>query len=409
MTEHGDHHDAPRPSADPAWGPPKGTPYLGSFPAGPADDDDWTSRPKRPGRWARAALVLGAAAVGFAVAVPTAALLRDGSGPINAPVAPQVSIAPENGADGPALPDLYRGLVDIDTRLAYEAGRAAGTGMVVTADGQVLTNAHVIDGAASIVVTVVASGVSYDATVLGSDETRDVALLQLDDASGLATVTLGDSSDVRVGDAIVALGNSTGTGDAPSVSEGTVTGVDETISVGDRANGDTERLSGLIETDAALAPGDSGGPMFNADGEVIGISTAADGGRGFPGQDRESYAVAIDSAETIADQIRSGDGSDTVQIGIRGFLGVEVDSRSDSASGIDGAVIAGVLDGTPAEGAGLQAGDVITGIDGERIDSGDGLSAGLHGFRPGDEVTVDWTDASGASRSATVTLTTGPA
>ena len=145
--------------------------------------------------------------------------------------------------------------MDIDTRLAYENGRAAGTGMVVTADGQVLTNAHVIDGAASIVVTVVATGVSYDATVLGSDETRDVALLQLDDASGLATVTLGDSSDVQVGDAIVALGNSTGTGDAPSVSEGTVTGVDETISVGDRSNGDTERLSGLIETDAALAPG----------------------------------------------------------------------------------------------------------------------------------------------------------
>jgi S1-C subfamily serine protease len=402
MTEHGDHQDAPHPSADPSWGPPTGTSYLGSF--APAAEDDGAAPTRRSGRWARTALVIGAAAVGFAVAVPTAALLREGGGAINAPVSPQVSIVPEDGAS--AASDLYRGLVDIDTRLAYETGRAAGTGMIVTADGQVLTNAHVIDGAAAIVVTVVATGESYDATVLGSDETQDVALLQLEDASGLATVTLGDSSSVEPGDAVVALGNSTGTGDAPSVSEGTVTGVDETINVGDQSSGETERLSGLIETDAALAPGDSGGPMFNADGEVIGISTAADGGRGFPGRDRESYAVAIDTAEAIADQIRSGDGSETIQIGIRGFLGVEVDPRTD---GVSGAVIAGVLDGTPAEDAGLEAGDVITGIGGERVDSGDGLSAGLHGFQPGDEVMVDWTDSTGMSRSATVTLTTGPA
>ena len=299
--------------------------------------------------------------------------------------------------------------MDIDTRLAYEAGRAAGTGMVITDDGQVLTNAHVIDGAGSIVVTVVSTGETYDATVLGSDETRDVALLQLEDASGLDTVTLGDSSSVEPGDSIVALGNSTGTGDTPSVSEGTVTGIDETITVGDPGTGDFDRMSGLIETDAALAPGDSGGPMFDADGEVIGISTAADGGRRFPDQARESYAVAIDTAEAVAEQIRSGDGSDTVQIGIRGFLGVEVDPNTDAASGVGGAVIAGVLDGTPADDAGLQTGDVITGIGGEPVDSGDGLSAGLHGLQPGDEVTVDWTDASGTARSATVTLVTGPA
>jgi S1-C subfamily serine protease len=409
MTEYGDHRDGPMPPADP-WGPPTGSPYLGTPSAGPPGGDDGTPARARSRRWARAALVLGAAAVGFAVAVPTAALLQHSAeGPVRVPAAPQVSIAPETTGSGSAATDLYRGLVDIDTRLAYEAGRAAGTGMVITDDGQVLTNAHVIDDAASIVVTVVSTGESYDATVLGSDETRDVALLQLEDASGMATVTLGDSSSVEPGDAVVALGNSTGTGDAPSISEGTVTGVDETITVGDPGNGDFDRLSGLIETDASLAPGDSGGPMFNADGEVIGISTAADGGRRFPDQGRESYAVAIDIAEAIAEQIRSGDGSDTVQIGIRGFLGVEVDPNADGASGVRGAVIAGVLDGTPADDAGLQAGDVITGIGGEPVDSADGLSAGLHGFQPGDEVTVNWTDASGTARSATVTLVTGPA
>jgi S1-C subfamily serine protease len=149
--------------------------------------------------------------------------------------------------------------------------------------------------------------------------------------------------------------------------------------------------------------------MFNADGEVIGISTAADGRRQFPGQSGESYAVAIDTAETVAEQIRSGDGTDTVQIGIRGFLGVTINAANPAESEVGGAVISSVLDGTPADDAGLQAGDVITGIDGEPVDSGDGLSAGLHGSQPGDEVTVDWTDASGTARSATVTLAMGPA
>ena len=98
-----------------------------------------------------------------------------------------------------------------------------------------------------------------------------------------------------------------------------------------------------------------------------------------------------------------------MQIGIRGFLGVTIEGANAEASGVGGAVISGVIDGTPAADAGLQAGDVITGIDGEPVDSGDGLTAGLHGFQPGDEVTVDWTDASGTPRSATVTLSTGPA
>ncbi len=410
MTEYGDHRDGPPPAADPAWGPPTGSPYQGPPPGGPAGpaDDDFSPR-RRSRAWARAALVVGAAAVGFAVAVPTATILRDtDTAPESPPIAPQVSIAPETEGRA-SLGDLYRGLVDIDTRLAYDEGRAAGTGMIITDDGQVLTNAHVIDDAGSIVVTIVSTGETYDATVLGSDETRDVALLQLEDASGLAAVTLGDSSGVELGESIVALGNSTGTGDPPSVSEGTVTGIDETITVGDPGSGEFDRMSGLIETDAALAPGDSGGPMFNADGEVIGISTAADGRRQFPGQSGESYAVAIDTAETVAEQIRSGDGTDTVQIGIRGFLGVTINAANPAESEVGGAVISSVLDGTPADDAGLQAGDVITGIDGEPVDSGDGLSAGLHGSQPGDEVTVDWTDASGTARSATVTLAMGPA
>ena len=146
--------------------------------------------------------------------------------------------------------------------------------------------------------------------------------------------------------------------------------------------------------------------MYDANGKVIGINTAADAGR-FRQGSQESYAIPIDTAESIADQIRSGKGSDTVQIGVKGFLGVQV-AQSDG-SGQSGVVIDGVLDGTPAAGAGLQKGDVITAVDGQTVDSNDALTAGLHGHHPGDQVKVTWSDASGASHTATITLAEGPA
>ena len=142
--------------------------------------------------------------------------------------------------------------------------------------------------------------------MLGSDATRDVALLRLEGASGLDAVTLGDSAVVAQGDAVIAVGNAGGTGGSPSVSTGTVTALDQTITVTDPDSGRRARLDGLIETDASLEPGDSGGPMYNASGEVIGISTAADAGRSFPGAEAQSYAVAIDTAEAIAEEISAG-------------------------------------------------------------------------------------------------------
>jgi S1-C subfamily serine protease len=343
------------------------------------------------------------------------------------PTAPATTLVParpsQAAADAPdggsateqsaASSPLDVGVVDIDTELGYDNGRAAGTGMVITSAGKVLTNAHVIRGATAIRVTVVATGRSYSAEVLGSDSTQDVALLQIDGASGLKTVTLGDSSSVSTGDAVTAVGNAGGDGGLPSVSPGVVTAVDQTITVGEEGSAQVDQLSGLIQTNASLEPGDSGGPMYDADGEVIGISTAADAGRGFRDSSRESYAVAIDTAETIAEQISAGQGSSTIQIGIRGFLGVQIQGSLSSGGGGGGggggAVVADVLDDTPAADAGLRSGDVITAIAGQTVESDDGLSAALHGHHPGDKVEVTWTDRAGADQQATVTLASGPA
>jgi S1-C subfamily serine protease len=308
-----------------------------------------------------------------------------------------------NGSANASALDV--GVVDIDTQLDFGQGRAAGTGMVISKDGEVLTNAHVISGATTIKATVVTTGKVYTAKVLGSDTTRDIALLKLQGASNLATVNLGDSSSVQTGDTITAVGNAGGVGGEPSVSPGTVTALNQSITVNDETGGNQGQLSELIQTNAGLEPGDSGGPMYAADGKVIGINTAADAGR-FNQGSRESYAIPIDTAESIADQIRAGKGSDTIQIGVKGFLGVQVAQQTNGQSG---AVIDGVLDGTPAASAGLQAGDVITAVDGQSVDSNDALTAGLHGHHAGDQVKVTWTDASGASHSATVTLAEGPA
>jgi S1-C subfamily serine protease len=317
-----------------------------------------------------------------------------------------------------ATSKLDLGVVDIDTQLGYQHARAAGTGMIITSDGEVLTNTHVISGATTIKVTLVTSGKTYDAKVLGSDATHDVALLQIEGGSKFDTVKLGDSSSVGSGDAVTAVGNAGGVGGIPSVSTGSVVALDQSINVSDEQGGDRAQLNGLIQTNAALEPGDSGGPLYDAKGEVIGMDTAADAGQGFRSASSESYAIAIDTAKSIVDQITSGKGTDTVQIGPRGFLGVEIDGSAASGngalgtgsdSGTAGATVADVIDGTPAADAGLQQGDVITQVAGHAVSSNDDLSAALHGFQPGNKVKVTWVSPDdGQQHSGTVTLTTGP-
>ncbi|MCW2508143.1 MAG: Peptidase, partial [Modestobacter sp.] len=249
-----------------------------------------------------------------------------------------------------ATADQLVGVVDITTVLGYQNGEAAGTGMVLTANGEILTNNHVVDGATSITVTVLSTGQSYPATVVGTDPTDDVAVLQLTGASGLDTAQI-DSSTVAVGDAVTAVGNAGGATDSTSAAAGTVTGLDQSITATDESGQNAEDLTGLIGIAADVQAGDSGGPLHDAQGEVVGMDTAASSSGG------QAYAIPIGTALSIAEQIVAGVDDATVHQGYPAFLGISVLSTSTG-----GATVAGVVSGGPADQAGLTAGDVITAI-----------------------------------------------
>jgi S1-C subfamily serine protease len=388
------------------------------------------------------------------------------------------------------------GLVDVVSTLGYQSATAEGTGMVLTSTGEILTNNHVIDGATSIKVTDIGNGKTYTATVVGYDATKDIAVLQLQNASGLQTISIGDSSSVTVGSKVTALGNAGGKGGTPSVATGTVTALNQSITASDEGSSNSEQLSGLIESNAPIQAGDSGGSLVNSSGQVIGMDTAAssasdtpnaqadtpgsssgsdgsssgiggfgdggygDGGYGYGGSGygdggygyggtgtgtggtgdggtgssgtgtgssgsgssaaTQAYSIPINEAITMAKQIEAGTASSTVHIGSTAFLGVEV-SAADSSSGssdggfssggttASGADVAGTLSGSPAATAGLAEGDVITSVAGQSVASSSSISSILATYHPGNKVSVTWTDASGASHTSTITLTSGPA
>jgi len=297
-------------------------------------------------------------------------------------------------------------LVDINSTLGYQHAASAGTGMVISPSGTVLTNNHVVEGATSIRATDIGNGRTYRATVVGFDKSHDVAVLKLQGASGLKTVNLGDSSSVKPGHKVVALGNAGGRGGAPAIAPGRVTGVNQSVKASDSSTSTVENLTGVIGTDAGIVPGDSGGPLVNTAGQVIGIDTAGNGSTFQTSAGTRGFAIPIDRAERIAGQILSHKGSATVHIGATAFLGIGV--APQGAGSPSGATVAGVLPGTPAARSGLAAGDVITSVGGRSVTSPDSLQTVMLSHHPGDQVTVTWIDQSGQSHAATLTLANGP-
>jgi S1-C subfamily serine protease len=355
-------------------------------------------------------LALGLVAGGTGIAVATnttsASTSSTASGGHSATTLPNQRVTPNfqratatSGATAATAAQKV-GVVTIVSTLDYdENSQAAGTGTILTSSGYILTNNHVIEGSTSIEVTVESTGKSYTATVVGTDATDDVAVLKLAAASGLTAAHYASATAAAVvGDAVTAIGNAEGTGDLVSAS-GTVVATDQAITVQGDTTDATENLANLIETNADIVPGDSGGPLLNAAGTVIGMDTAASAGTA----QTVGYAIPIANALAIAKQIESGTAGGNVVIGNPAFLGIELSSETTTA------LVAGLIADGPAESAGLVAGDTITAIGGTAVSTSDALRSLVSSYSPGDRVTVTWSDASGASTTATVTLAAGPA
>jgi S1-C subfamily serine protease len=291
------------------------------------------------------------------------------------------------------------GVVSITERDA--SGRSgAGTGMVIQADGLVLTNAHVVNGAQEIHVQL-EDGSDRAADLVGSFPTNDVALIKVRGVSGLATVQLGQSSALQVGDEVVAVGNALGLGAEPTVTRGIVSALERELQVDE--NDAQTKLQHLIQTDAAINPGNSGGPLVNARGQVVGVNTviAAEG-------QNIGFALAIDSIKPLIEGIKEGKAAVTVGP----LLGVSTVSINNVTPPVlnrfgidreDGAFVQDVVTGSGADRAGLQPGDVITAVDGERIRNNQDVFDEIAKHQPDEQVTITF-ERDGKERTVTATL-----
>jgi S1-C subfamily serine protease len=412
-------------------------------------DSGYGPLPRRrgSGSWLTHAIV-GVLAAGLAVAVVLGFFSPasdggslPGSGAVPAPAASAPPLASSQQA---IVAKVKPGLVLINTTLQYDSEAAAGTGMVVNADGLVLTNNHVIEDSTKITATVVSTGKTYPARVIGYDQTGDMALIQLQNASGLKTVPVGNSSSAKTGEAVVAMGNAEGQGHITATA-GHITALNQTITASDEAGSTTtETLHGTIQTNADIVPGDSGGPLASSVG-VIGMDTA-----GNDPSDQEpaaGFAIPIDTALSVARQIAAGHASSVITIGYPPFMGIFVGSGSSSnpqtqaqqqqdqqnggsggsastpacyTSNADltvpsaiapvssGTLIDGTICGSPAASAGMTGGAVITAVNGQAVGSPQDLASILARFHPGDTISVTWVSPSGQRTTSSLHLTAGP-
>ena len=274
----------------------------------------------------------------------------------------------------------------VDIVASSRRASGEGTGIIISSDGYVLTNAHVVDGASKVQVALAGTSRPMSGTVVGADDAHDVALLKIDNASGLPAAELGRSADVKVGEDVVAIGNALGLRGDPTVTRGIVSALNRTV----------ETLTGMIQTDAAITPGNSGGPLVNSAGQVIGINTAvaADGAQNI------GFAIPIDKAKSLADRLKTGQGPAPVA-----FLGV---STTEPMDGSGGAQVVEVVSDGPAQKAGVRVGDLIVSFDGKPVAGADILSGLVQTRQPGDTVQVV-VERNGSSRTVSVTLGTRPA
>jgi S1-C subfamily serine protease len=319
--------------------------------------------------------------------------------PGQTPINPNITIPGRTTTtgSGTATATQQTGIVTVVSVLKYQQAESAGTGMILTSDGEILTNNHVIDGATSTKVTVQSTGQTYRADVVGTDPSDDVAVLQVRNVSGLTTAKVGDSSGISVGDAVVGVGNAGGTGRLTAAS-GSITALGKSITASDDG-ANAERLTGLIEIDAQIISGDSGGPLYDSAGQIIGMDTAASANR----VQASAYAIPIDRATQIAAEIERGVETTSIHIGYPGFLGI------GTATANVGVGVANVLPGGPAARAGITQGAAIIRVGGKAVHNGDALRSLLATYDPGTTVRVIWDDPGAQRHVSNITLATGPA
>lgn len=301
-------------------------------------------------------------------------------------------------------------VVDINTVAELVGGTAelAGTGMIVSSNGYIVTNNHVVENATTINVSIHGKSGRYAATFVGADPVDDVAVIRVHGVSGLPTVTFGNSNLLAVGDPVVAIGNALGLGGSPTVSTGIISALQRSINASDSTGDSTEHLHGLIQTDAPIEPGNSGGPLVNAAGHVIGMDTAALATSDGTGSSL-GFALPINRVESIAHKIETGQHSSKIVLGLQAFLGISGESASLAGHGAQqGVIIEEVIPRTPAASAGILPGDVIVKFNGQSTPTIGALSRAIKTLKPGDSASVTFESQMG-SHTVHVKLIPGPA
>lgn len=394
-----------------------------------------------PDRRNRAVIPLLVVLLGAALGAGGVVLLRP-FGASRAPASSLTGNAATRSLNARAIYDRLRpSVVDVTSTLRYDDETASGTGLIIDGTaGLVLTNNHVIRDATSVSARLTSTGKTYPARILGADVGADIAVLQLQGASGLHAAPIGDSASLRPGTPVLAIGNQAGQGGPPTIAPGIINNLNRTIQADDGASGFTETLHGMLQTSAQIEPGDSGGPLADAAGAVVGVDTAAGTGAVTVG-----YAIPIDGAMSVARQIAAGRAGPGITLGVGGFLGVVMPASAspspqaqargehglaggsktaqsgcldtESGAGVpaavaparSGALVDGVLCGTGAAAAGITAGDVITEVAGHPVSSPDALTAMVSAWRPGAIVLVTWIGTAGITKTSLVMLDTAPA
>lgn len=277
--------------------------------------------------------------------------------------------------------------------VTISSGSGTGTGIVITADGELLTNQHVIDGAKEVRVRLFGTTSPIIADVLAEDESNDLALLKLRNQSGLTPAVFADPDSIAVGDAVVAVGYALALAGGPSVTSGIISAMNRTLQL------DSEVfLNALIQTDAAISSGNSGGPLINLRGEVVGVNTAVANGGSNSSANNIGFAIGVAEVVRVTEILRAT--KDGVERG-QGFLGISLGSRNDGGSG---AVIGEITGGSPAEVAGLEVGDIVLEINNQPITGDTSLVAIIRDSSPGEQVEII-VERDGVLRTLTATLT----